>query len=220
MVINSKHNKICGIYMIRNLINGKVYIGKSINIYKRIVSHKSCLNNKRASSENQHFINAWHKYKSENFAYTILEECNVDILKERELYWMDFYKSCEREYGYNLRRDSESGMIPNEETRRKYSEAQKKRYSNPDVRKKMSKVLKEYWANNQMQLKEIGKKISEKQQKYNFIQLDKEKNEIRRFSSIKEILEFYPQYKASSIYAACRENNSLFGYYWKKERKI
>jgi predicted GIY-YIG superfamily endonuclease len=36
----------CGIYLIRNLINGKIYIGKSNNIYVRITSHICNLNAK------------------------------------------------------------------------------------------------------------------------------------------------------------------------------
>ena len=32
--------KICGIYKIENLVNGKVYIGKSLDIYKRWNDHK------------------------------------------------------------------------------------------------------------------------------------------------------------------------------------
>ena len=32
---------MCGIYKIENLINGKVYIGKSINIKKRFKDHIS-----------------------------------------------------------------------------------------------------------------------------------------------------------------------------------
>ena len=32
--------KICGIYKIENLVNGKVYIGQSVDIYKRWIEHK------------------------------------------------------------------------------------------------------------------------------------------------------------------------------------
>lgn len=219
MKVNSKDNK-CGIYLIRNLINGKVYIGKSVNIYKRIVHHKSALTNKMKKYENDHFINAWHKYGKENFAYTILEECNIDELKEKELYWIQKYDCLNREKGYNFRYDSESGMIPNEETRKKYSLAQKKRFSNIEEREKLSKNLKKYWSENKDQLKEIGLKISKKQEKYNFIKLNKNGEVIETFSSIKDILKKYPHYKASSIYSSCRESNLLFGYYWKKECKI
>lgn len=141
MKLNSKDKK-CGIYLIRNIINGKVYIGKSNNIYKRIVCHKSALTRKSKKHENEHFINAWHKYGAENFAYTIIEECKFDELKERELYWIDYYNCLDRNYGYNFRYDSESGMIPNAETRKKYSEAQIKRYSDLAVRKKLSENLK------------------------------------------------------------------------------
>lgn len=35
---------ICGVYAIRNTINDKVYVGKSVNIEDRFRRHKSMLN--------------------------------------------------------------------------------------------------------------------------------------------------------------------------------
>lgn len=67
------------------------------------------MNCKKLKRENQHFINAWHKYGRDNFVYVVLETFDFiddSVLKERELYWMDFYQSHDRDYGYNLRRDS------------------------------------------------------------------------------------------------------------------
>ena len=61
-----------GIYMIKNLINNKVYIGKSINIYKRIVCHISGLN-KSDKNENRYLIRSWKKYGSVNFEYSVIE---------------------------------------------------------------------------------------------------------------------------------------------------
>lgn len=39
MKVNKRDLNKHGIYCIRNIINNKVYIGKSINIYTRIASH-------------------------------------------------------------------------------------------------------------------------------------------------------------------------------------
>lgn len=127
----NKNDSVCGIYCIKNKINNKVYIGKSMNIKRRIYQHLYDLKNKKTKSENSHFLNAWYKYGKENFEYFILEklELNDSICKDRELYWIQKYKSTNREFGYNLRLDSSSQMIVHKETSEKISKRLKKEWS-------------------------------------------------------------------------------------------
>jgi group I intron endonuclease len=124
--------KRCGIYCIRNTINNKVYIGKSINIYGRIRVHINCLN-KKSKNENLHFINAWHKYGRNAFEYYVIEDLtkNDDLIKERELYWMKTFQSINPKKGYNIRMDSSTGIIISEETRKKLSDSQIERFKDP-----------------------------------------------------------------------------------------
>lgn len=49
-----------GIYQIKNKINGKVYIGQSINIEKRLKRHLNDL--RKLKHRNQHLQNAFNKY--------------------------------------------------------------------------------------------------------------------------------------------------------------
>lgn len=111
----------CGIYIIINKVNNKVYIGKSINIWRRIQSHIYALRNKTSKHENQHLIAAWHKYGELNFDYQVLEyfdknDIDENFLKDRELFWIDKYNSIDENKGYNLRRDSSSKMITHSTT--------------------------------------------------------------------------------------------------------
>ena len=36
----------------------------------------------------------------ENFSFELLEKCDKNELNEREIYWIDFYRS--QEHGYNM----------------------------------------------------------------------------------------------------------------------
>lgn len=75
-----------------------MYIGQSKNIETRWLRHKSCLNND--SHENSHLQYAWNKYGEENFEFTIIEECELEKLNEREVYWISVYDAMTK--GYNL----------------------------------------------------------------------------------------------------------------------
>lgn len=88
-----------GIYKIENIVNGKVYIGQSVNIEQRWKNHKYHLNN--STHYNDYLQRSWNKYKSDNFKFSILEECEECDLNDKEIYWIDYYHSCEYEYGYN-----------------------------------------------------------------------------------------------------------------------
>ena len=83
-----------GIYKITNLINGRVYIGQSINIERRKKEHLN--NNNYNTSEIDKAIKNEGK---DNFSFEIIEECKKEELNEREKYWIDYYDSFNK--GYN-----------------------------------------------------------------------------------------------------------------------
>lgn len=86
-----------GIYMIRNKINGKIYIGQSNSIEQRLKSHQYELNkNKHA---NKHLNRAWNKYGENNFEFKIIEECDVNILDDKERYYIKKFDAFNN--GYN-----------------------------------------------------------------------------------------------------------------------
>ena len=79
------YNK-CGIYCIKNIINDKCYIGSSIHIYYRLRRHKSDL--LKNAHANPILQNAYNKYGANSFVVSIIEECNEDIVLQREQYYI------------------------------------------------------------------------------------------------------------------------------------
>jgi len=110
-----------GIYMIQNKINDKIYIGRTKDFHKRIISHKSELNRKKHPS----FIlqRAWNKYGEDNFVFILFEKCSIDNYKEREQYWIDILKP-----KYNVSPSSNGGRYGRNtpETIEKSREAKRK----------------------------------------------------------------------------------------------
>ena len=90
-------NVISGIYKITNKINGKCYIGQSINIGKRFAQHKS--QSYRNIHVNKLLYKAIEKYGIENFSFDVIENCEINILDDREKYWIEYFDSYNK--GYN-----------------------------------------------------------------------------------------------------------------------
>ena len=91
----------CGIYIIKNDINDKVYIGQSINIHKRIQEHFWKSECSKDVSYNSALHAAIRKYGKEHFYYEVLEECDASQLDEREKEYIKQYNSISPN-GYNI----------------------------------------------------------------------------------------------------------------------
>lgn len=71
-----------GIYKITNKINGKFYIGQSVDIDRRFMEHRTPHGTMNSIKL------AMRKYGMENFSFEVIEECSEDKLNEREMYWI------------------------------------------------------------------------------------------------------------------------------------
>jgi hypothetical protein len=66
---------------------GKVYIGQSVDLYRRLKQYFE-----PNSAKNQTMLkNSFKKYGVNNHIFYIIEECNIEELNERERYWQEYY---------------------------------------------------------------------------------------------------------------------------------
>lgn len=93
-----------GIYKITNTVNNKYYIGSSVNIHKRWISHKCDLNKQR--HPNKHLQYSFNKHGFDCFKFEVLEYCDRPLLKETEQKFLDMLYS--KDQCYNILKESYS----------------------------------------------------------------------------------------------------------------
>lgn len=130
---------ICGVYIIINLVDCKVYIGSSCDIKKRITRHKWAL--KKKIHDNEHLQRAWNKYGEANFEFKILEVCDKKVCLNREQYYLSYYNATNRLCGYNISLKTNMSVI-SEETRVKMSKSNTGKTHSEEQRKRMSESKK------------------------------------------------------------------------------
>lgn len=120
-----------GIYKIEHVASGRIYVGSSINIDKRLSEHKSKL--RRCGHENRHLQNAWNKYGSDTFAFSVIEHvADKTTLIQREQHWIDALDAaCRPNFNILPNAHSALGQVVSTETRAKLSAFQSSRPRQP-----------------------------------------------------------------------------------------
>lgn len=127
------------IYKIVNAVNGKLYIGKTEKtLVQRWAIHVKNCNNK----VNRRLYDAMNKYGIDNFHIELIE-CATDVktLNEREKYWISYYKTTDKNFGYNMTEGGDGGRLSPEMYEmigRKVSVANKGHIVSENTRKKIS----------------------------------------------------------------------------------
>ena len=122
--------KLPGIYLIVNTLNGKIYVGSSVNIQNRWWKHQSNLNRDVEEEENTHLISAWKKYGSTSFIVEVVEYCpgvSDGDLRHREDWWIELLGTLDPNKGYNKQKATggPTGQRRSEETKAKIGAANK-----------------------------------------------------------------------------------------------
>ena len=119
---------LIGIYKIQNKVNGKIYIGQSVNIADRFQNH-------RKNSSNPYLRNSIKKYGLSNFSFEVEEICDESKLDELEKFYINYYDSTNPEKGYNIQPGGKiSEAASGEHYRNWLSQLAKDRASSPDYK--------------------------------------------------------------------------------------
>lgn len=210
-------NPLFYIYKITNLINGKIYIGKTYSIRIRWSAHKS---DARCYTPTTHLYRAMNKYGFKNFKIEELATFNTE--KEcllAETAYIKKYHSNDRNIGYNLTEGGEgsSGYKHTEETKKLMGAIKKITFvgennpffgktHTPETRKKMSVAASKRIGNKNPF---YGKKHSEKSKQ---LMSNNQKGKSASISSedIKDI-----KYKKKTLKMTYKEIAVQYGMHWK-----
>lgn len=105
------------IYKITCIINNKVYIGQTTrSLRERFSEH---------SKRTYYISNSIKKYGIGNFKVEIISICSTqEELNEKETYFIEYYKSIDKKYGYNLTTGGHN-TIYTDEVKQKISDSMK-----------------------------------------------------------------------------------------------
>lgn len=135
--------KLNGIYIIRNTVDSRVYIGECCNFYKRYGRHKSSLLlGKHCNIKLQSFVN---KYGIGALEFDILEVCN-DNLVDKEIEYIKKYDSIDN--GFNIILDSRTMAHVTNEHRKKTGAKLRGVKRDDDFCEKVKVGVRTYYENN------------------------------------------------------------------------
>ena len=205
------------IYIIKNDINNKVYIGKTIwDINKRFKEH--CRDSEKRKNEKRPLYNAMNKYGIEHFYIELIEECPTEEASQKEQFWIKYFNSFKNGYNATLGGDGKSYLNKNE-----IIEYYKK-YQNISLISKMlniyphsiSRILKE----NNIKIKS-NQKISQEKTGKKVEQWTLDNKFVRTFNSSLEAAKFLNKITSTSkgasshISDVCKgKRKTAYGFKW------
>lgn len=174
------------IYKITNTVNNKIYIGQTTKtIEERFQKHIQ----KAKQHVNRYLYDAMNHYGYDKFKIEPIEECDNNLLNEREIYWIKYYNSNNKILGYNMTTGGEGGDTwtnnpHKEETSQKIRDANLGSKRTPEQRARMSAAQKGVY----------------------YIPVNKEDllNDIKNMMSIEDICKKY-QLSRRSFYKRCKD---------------
>lgn len=127
------------LYKITNLINGKVYIGQSVNPQARWRRHKS---DAKLGKNKKHLANAIRKYGARNFAFEVIAQSKtLEGIDQAEIDCIQQHKSSDKKYGYNIALGGNGKRIVSEETKKKIAQFMTGRKPSEETKRRRSQSM-------------------------------------------------------------------------------
>lgn len=128
MKVSSKFKGKAAVYCIQNNLNGKIYIGSTVNLYARLHGHRNEL--KYNKHQNSYLQNSVNKNGLNNFSCFPIEFIkDTENINYREQYWID-----KLDPSFNLTKEVIRNTL-SKESRDKVSKTLKRRYKAGEISK-------------------------------------------------------------------------------------
>lgn len=129
-----------GIYKITSP-SGRVYIGKSMNIERRLIDYSKYNKGVFRQIKLHSSIN---KYGWDAHLFEVIEECVPDELNTRERYWQEYYDCVNNGLNCLYTKTNAKPMVYSDETRKKMSQSRIGKKASEETKKKMSDSRRGY----------------------------------------------------------------------------
>lgn len=144
----NKEHWTSGVYQIRNLVNGKCYVGSSNNIGRRYLDHMRELS--RGTHSNPRLQLSWNKHGGDSFEFSVLFRCPENVLPIYEQMFINDLQPF-----YNIAKDVGFPATPKPGTPeaklrgKKVIESRRKseRCNSPEFHQMMSEIMVGRWKN-------------------------------------------------------------------------
>jgi group I intron endonuclease len=138
-----QQNQRSGVYTIVCLVNGKTYVGSSVNVRSRWNAHRRDLRN--GQHVNSLLQRSWNRYGEAAFRFNLLRGVPPVYLIQAEQEMIDCLRTADRRFGFNLapKASSTVGYRFSDDQKAKVSASVKAKYQNdPGYRAKLLTSIK------------------------------------------------------------------------------
>jgi group I intron endonuclease len=213
------------IYQIRNLVNGKLYIGSTKNFKYRRGDHIRSL--RKSKSGCKALQNAWNKYGEDSFIFEIIYYVPLDMdIVWAEEQFIDFFDTVNNGYNIKLPFTQQNQSEDSYDRTSKNGSESTLKWLVDNAPSQLKKISKEEWLierkkNPKFRLSDIPTKYTKESKYRSVIKVSSTGDILEVFSNCYMAQAKYGIVGNSNIYSCCTKNKSKgigkhmsYGFYW------